>query len=154
MKETEAEVRLVDIGELEGATAINRRAARRAVGKSVHLDMSVRLVPEVERNMLSLVVKSSYVYAGEVYRERLMTCSVYANFEVKDLAAHIKRHGENAVVDSQLMMLMLSVAVGALRGVVAVRTKGTLLESRPLPIINISALMYRLHYGEEPQNLF
>ncbi|MBP3590312.1 MAG: hypothetical protein J6J61_07030, partial [Muribaculaceae bacterium] len=73
---------------------------------------------------------------------------------VKDLKENIERHGENAVVDSQLMMLMLGVAVGALRGIVAVRTKGTLLESRPLPIINISALMYRLHYGEEPQNLF
>lgn len=154
MKETEAEVRLVDIGELQGATAINRRAARRAVGKPVHLDMSVRLVPDVGHEMLSLIVKCSYVFCGEAYRERLMTCSVYSNFQVKDLAAHIERHGENAIVDTQLMMLMLSVAVGALRGIVAVRTKGTLLESRPLPIINISALMYRLHYGEEPQNLF
>ena len=43
---------------------------------------------------------------------------------------------------------------GALRGIIAVRTAGPTLANRPLPIIDLTALMYRLHYGSAPEAVF
>lgn len=154
MKDTEIELTLVSVAEIKSATAINKRAARRFRGKPVNLDMSVRVVPQVEKSRISLIVTCSYIYKGTILSERLLTCSVLATFEVKDLLEHIHRSGEEVVVGSRLMMLMLNVAVGALRGIVAVRTEGTALSGRPLPIVDLSALMYRLHYGTPPDRVF
>ena len=42
---------------------------------------------------------------------------------------------------------MLGMAVGALRGVIAVRTADTPLRFRPLPIIDLTALMYRMQFA-------
>lgn len=42
------------------------------------------------------------------------------------------------------MTNMLGIAVGALRGIVSVRTTDTPLHRRPLPIIDLNVLMQRL----------
>lgn len=147
MTESSIEYRLLAVKEIPEGTAINRRSARRFAGKPISLDLAVRLVPEVEKSMVSLVVTCSYIYKGVLRRERLLTCSALATFEVPELKKHIERNGENVVVDSPLLMAMLGVAVGALRGIVAVRTAGTALSGSPLPIVDLTALMYRLRYG-------
>ena len=143
---------LLSVREIEGATAINRRALRRLGHNPVNVDMNVRVVPDLDRSLVSLVVTCSYVAVLGLIRTRVLSCSVVTVFEVEDLASHVTMEGEEAIVGGQLMSTMLGIAVGALRGVVAVRTADTPLRFRPLPVIDLTALMYRLNYGNRPSS--
>ena len=138
----------ISVSEVPGATVINRSALRRLGHETVSVDMNVRVIPDVQHNMISLVVSCSYIAPIGLVRQRLLVSSVIATFEIEDLAENIVMHGSEVVVAGKLMMTMLGIAVGALRGIVAVHTKGTALRHRPLPIIDLTALMARLNYGK------
>lgn len=148
MEENQVNITLVSVSEVPESTVLNRSALRRMGHEPINVDMNVRVVPDLERGMISLVVSCSYIALLSMVRQRVLTSSVVATFEVGDLKSHIIQRGQEVVVAAKLMETMLGIAVGALRGVVAVRTAGTPLRHRPLPIINLTALMYRLNYGK------
>ena len=151
MEESQVKMRLVSVNEVPDSTVINRRALRRIGNQTVNVDMNVRVVPDLNRSLISLVVSCSYIAVVDFIRTRVLVSSVIATFEIEDLCEHIVTQGEEVIVAGQLMMTMLSISVGALRGVVAVRTADTRLRNTPLPIIDLTALMYRLHYGKTPE---
>lgn len=148
MKDSKVNVSLVSVSEVPRATVINRSALRRLGHETVSVDMNVRVIPDIPRNLISLVVSCSYIAPIGLVRQRLLVSSVIATFEIDDLASNIISRGNDVVVDGPLMMTMLGIAVGALRGIVAVHTQGTVLRHRPLPIIDLDALMARLNYGK------
>ena len=151
MEETEFNITLLSVGEVEGASVVNRRASLKAYGKPVHVDMTVRVVPDLDKSTVSLVVTASYIVQGKFVRERVLTCSAFATFQIENLRQHVEINGEDIIVGGHLMMMMLGITVGALRGIISVRIAGTPLSNRPLPIIDLTALMYRLRYGSSPQ---
>jgi len=148
MEENHINISLRSVNELAGATVVNRRALRRLRGEKVSVDLNVRVVPDVGHSVLSLVVTCSYIAVIGYIRTRLLVCSVVACFEIKELDRYVEFHGEDVVVAAPVMKQMLGISVGALRGIVAVRTQGTLLARTPLPIIDLTALLYRLNYGK------
>lgn len=148
MKETEVKMTLVSVNEVPGATVINRSALRRLHGETVSVDMNVRMVPDIKRNLISLVVSCSYIAPIGLIRQRLLVSSVITSFEIENLKDNIVMHGNEVVVAGNLMMTMLSISVGALRGIVSVHTQSTPLRHSPLPIIDLTALMARLNYGK------
>ncbi len=150
MKDTDVKITLQSIGEVRGASVINRRSAARAAGKDVQVDMAVRVVPDLSHSTVSLVVTVSYISQSKYLRERLLTCSAFATFMIENLREYVVINGDDVIVGGNLMMTMLGIAVGALRGIVSVRIAGTPLSNRPLPIIDLTALMYRLSYGSAP----
>lgn len=111
------------------------------------VDMNVRAIPDLNHSMVTLVVTCSYIAVIGLLRTRLLTCSAVTTFEVENLRKHIETQGEDVVLGGKLMTLMLGIAVGALRGIVAYRTADTPLRNTPLPILDLNALMYRLRYG-------
>lgn len=135
---------LIDLGEVDGASAINRRALRRLTREAISVDMNVKVVPDIERSLLSVLVSCSYRAVIGLIRERLLVCTAVATFEVEGLASLIEENGQEKILPTPLMMNMLGIAVGALRGIVAVRTADTPLRRRPLPIIDLDTLMRRL----------
>lgn len=147
MKEEQVNVSLISVSEVKGATVLNRSALRRLGCKPVDVDMNVRVIPDLERSLVSLVVSCTYVGVVNLIRTRLMTCSVICTFEIENLATHIVMNGPELVLAAPLMTTMLGISVGSLRGVVATRTADSPLRYRPLPIIDLKALLYRLQYG-------
>lgn len=144
MKDKDIAMTLIDLGEVDGASAINRRALRRLTREPISVDMNVKVVPDTDRSLLSILVSCSYRAVIGLIRERLLVCTAVATFEVENLASHIEENGQEKLLPTPLMMNMLGIAVGALRGIVAVRTAGTPLRRRPMPIIDLNTLMRRL----------
>ena len=144
MRDKDIAMTLIDIGEVDGASAINRRALRRLTREAISVDMNVKVVPDIERSLLSVLVSCSYRAVIGLIRERLLVCTAVATFEVEGLASLIEENGQEKILPTPLMMNMLGIAVGALRGIVAVRTADTPLRRRPLPIIDLDTLRRRL----------
>ncbi len=82
MKDTDIQISLAAVGELEGGTALNRRALRRLTKQPIVVDMSVKAIPDLKRSLITLVVSCSYRAVIGFIRERLMVCSAVATFEV------------------------------------------------------------------------
>ncbi|MBD5182195.1 MAG: hypothetical protein HDS99_00185 [Bacteroidales bacterium] len=150
MANNSVNISLLSCVEIEGATVINRRALRRLGAAPVTVDMNVRLLPDMERNLISLVVGCTYVAVIGLIRTHVFTCTSLTTFEVENLKEQVEQRGEDQIIGGKLMMTMLGIAVGALRGMVAVRTADTPLRHTPLPMIDLTSLMYRLHYGNRP----
>lgn len=147
MEETEITLSLVSVSEVRGATAINRTAIRRLGRNHISVDLNVRAVPDLDRSLLSLVVTCSYIANIGLIRTRVLSCSVISTFEIPGLKEILAVQGEDVILTGKVMRTMLNIAVGALRGVIAVRTADTALRFRPLPVIDLNALMYRLQFG-------
>ena len=104
---------LIDLGEVDGASAINRRALRRLTREPISVDMNVKVVPDTDRSLLSILVSCSYRAVIGLIRERLLVCTAVATFEVENLASHIEENGQEKLLPTPLMMNMLGIAVGA-----------------------------------------
>lgn len=119
-------------------------------------DISVDLKASVDEDMasdrLSLRLGVVYTYMRSMVRRPLLDYNVEAVFEIPALGEHVSfsPSRERLDIPPSLMTLMLSVAVGALRGMIAQKTVGTPLEDRPLPLVNITWLVSRLIYGDRP----
>lgn len=144
MTESNIHITLQEIGEVVGATAINRRALRRLTHETVSVDMTVKVVPDMARSTLSVLVSCSYRAIIGLIRERLFVSTAFAKFEVENLAACIDKYGHEKLLPTDLMLNMLGITVGALRGIVSVRLSDTALRNRPLPIIDLHSLLNRL----------
>lgn len=147
MEDSELKITLLSVNELPDSTVINRRLLRRMGSDPVSVDMNVRMLPDVERSVISLVVTCTYIGVVGMIRTRLMTSSVIATFEIEKLVSPASGDSGELTVGAGLMKTMLSITVGALRGIVAVRTADTPLCNTPLPVIDLNALLYRLNYG-------
>jgi len=150
MKDNEMNLQLYSLNEVTDATAVNRRALRRLNPASpVNVDMKVKVLPDIDSERISIVVTCSYTADIYLIRTHLAVCSVVATFEVEDLKSYIEYPDGPAgamKVATPLMSMMLGIAVGALRGIMAVRLAGTPLSKHPMPIISMAALIERLSY--------
>ena len=150
MDNVQPKITILSVNEVPDSTAINRSALRRLGNQTVNVDINVRVVPNIEKSLVSIVVSCSYLAQIGFLRYRVLVSSVVANFGIENLAKVVIPKGDEYVIPSDIMLTMLGVAVGALRGVVAVRTQGTKLRNSPLPLIDLNTLMFRLHYGQTP----
>lgn len=148
--ENDQKITILSVNEVPDSTVINRAALRRMGNQTVNVDINVREVPNIEKSIVSVVVSCSYLAQIGFLRYRILVSSVVVNFGIENLGRIVIQKGGEKVIPSDLMLKMLGVAVGALRGVVAVRTQGTKLRNSPLPMIDLKALLYRLHYGQTP----
>ena len=81
--------------------------------------------------------------------ERLLQYTVAAVFGFDNCEGHVSVDGDSCLINTSTMLLMLSVTIGSLRGLLALRTAGTFLKSYLPPIINISELISRIAYGND-----
>lgn len=70
------------------------------------------------------------------------SCAVLLTYTVDNINEFVTKESENKLnIRDHLMLNMLNPAYGTLRGLMYARFAGTVLEHRPLPLINIQDLM-------------
>lgn len=94
-----------------------------------------RILPDIENNIISVVFGVQYFYEDE----KVLDCIYKFSFEVIDLSRYVIVDGDNITIN-YLMPHFLSVIVGTMRGILVVRTAGTLFAKYPLPIFDVNML--------------
>lgn len=70
------------------------------------------------------------------------SCAVVLTYMVENIGNFVTRESDDRLtIRDQLMLNMLNPAYGTLRGVMYARFAGTLLERRPLPLVDINDLV-------------
>lgn len=143
--EEDIEIQLTRIAEVGDLSHISKRAIRHFGSASAKASLSARLIPAVEADSLSLLLSVSFRNTATEDHPVLLQETVLAEFSVGDIASHIDLDSECIRVPRHMLTLMLSITLGALRGMVALRTAGTPLASCPIPIMDITDIAARIH---------
>lgn len=127
--------------ELPDATSISRWEIMRYSGGEISVTLKSKFAgKDADSNVVTLMLGVVYSYMKGMMLHRLLRYSIAVDFELSDAGAF--SIGDTGMdIPPRLMTLMYSSAIGAMRGMLALRTAGTFLKDYPLPLINISALV-------------
>ena len=153
VKDLQMDIRLTKVQEVTSLTRLYRwemlRMASASSQVKVGLKAKIDLLPK--EGVIKLILTAYYTRARGMVRRPLLDFAVATEFEVDNFDRHLAHAlDRDRMVDlpPSVLTLMLGVSIGALRGMIAQRTKGTPLESSPLPLINITSLVSRLIYAD------
>ncbi|MEE1207094.1 MAG: hypothetical protein UHP27_02860 [Muribaculaceae bacterium] len=138
--DAEIEVSLIDIAEDAAQSLLNRRAIRRYRGSRVSVNLHARLMPETPSDRLGISVTVDYRNEDDLFRTLLLSYTVTARFRIAHLSSAVTFDGSSLAIPHHLLTLMLGTTVGALRGMLVLRTAGTPLADYPLPLLNVADL--------------
>lgn len=101
-------------------------------GSELQIGFKNDLFPNVEQNTFTIHFGVQYSLNGDVILE-----SVYGfEFEVKNLSEFVSTDEQGKITVEGVLPHMVSVALGTMRGVLAVRTVGTDINKYPIPIMD------------------
>ena len=132
-------MRLVSVSEVSFMMSPNK-VGENVNPEAIQIGFSSQIIPEVDNEMFGLVFGIRYEFESEVVLESLYKFV----FEVKELKKFIEFKDDGSITVNHLMPHFLSVAVGTLRGILVVKTAGTVFSKLPLPMIDINQLYYSL----------
>ena len=113
-------------------------------GHPIHVGLCIGLSPDLERDRLELNLGIHYHVFDDCIETELLHYGAAFLFDIERLPFYLELHREKIAVDPELLSLLLSIAVGSIRGMLALRTSHTLLNDYPLPVVNITTMMASL----------
>lgn len=116
-------------------------------GGKVNVGLSARFDMSRESAIATVVVGVHYTTLRSQVVRKLMDYTIKARFEVSELSGMVDIEYGDILIPPGLLHLMLSVSIGALRGMVALRTANTFLANFPLPLMDLSEVMAHMDMG-------
>ncbi|MBD5254582.1 MAG: hypothetical protein HDS53_00680 [Barnesiella sp.] len=150
------DMRLINLHEVASQTRMYRWEFLRYDGSDVDVELSTRLNRDPKRGTIRLRLGAHYTTYRSQIRRRLLDYVIDAEYEIHDVRGVIEASPTELVITPGLMRLMLSISIGALRGMIALRTNHTFLKHFPLPVYDLDELIstidaagYELAYNPE-----
>lgn len=141
MKQEELDIRLVELRENKQLTQMHRWEFVRYEGTPVDVEISTGFRKSRSKKLVVLELGAHYTTVRGQIRRRMLDYVIDAEFEINDMNGVIESDREELVLTTDVLRLMLSIAIGALRGMIALRTSGTFLVHYPLPVYDLDKLV-------------
>lgn len=141
MKQEELDIRLVSLRESKENTKLHRWEFMRYEGGTVDVELSTGFRINRRHHTVTLILGAHYTTLRSQIVRRLLDYVVEAEFEVSDLESVIEEESGEVLLTTDMLAMMLSVGVGAMRGMIALRTANTFLVHYPLPVYNVGMLI-------------
>lgn len=142
--ETPIDIQVSSVRELRRLCEVHRWELLIFDNSPVDIEISVDFVRTPDRS-LRLQIGAHYTYLRAQVMRPLLDYVTEVVFRIPDLddIADITDSGE-MLIDPEALAMMMGIGLGALRGMVALRTEGSALEKRPIPIMSIAELITQL----------
>lgn len=98
---------------------------------SFEQSVNLRIIPVV--NQLEIIY-STIVFSDEQKNKKLGEITAIGEFEILNLDE--LKQGENAVVPTELLAMYVGIMIATVRGMLIVKSAGTILERAIIPILN------------------
>lgn len=118
-----------------------------------NIDWMIGFRPVVHdhESRISVEVRSAAI--NMVTNLEVASCAVLLTYNVENLREFVVKESESKLtIRDHLMLNMLNPAYGTLRGVMYARFAGTLLERRPLPLIDVQDLVKSAKRNDSSDN--
>lgn len=144
MKDIELNIRIAEVAEIP-PSHLNRWELLRYSGEKLTLTLTSQFGVNAADRQVQLRIRARYSYVRGMVMRPLASVGCSVTVDIDPFPAELA--GANAQLPPRLMTIMYSTAVGALRGMIAMRVAGTALSACPLPLVNISELVSNHLYG-------
>lgn len=136
----------VRIREIRSASPLSRLALLRYSGEGVTVRLSAAFSrPDAVPHRVSLRLGARYTVIHRMMERTLLDYEIEVVFALTDeTVCDLDVDNDFVTLEPWMARLMLSVGIGALRGMLAVRTAGTMLTHFPLPLMSLDALIEAL----------
>lgn len=137
MEETRKEIqmRLLSVDEVRFLMSLDKLGDK-PNPDTIQIGFSSNVDVDINNNRFTLIFGIRYVVEEDV----ILECIYKFSFDVVDLAEYISYDEDKTMSIQHLMPHFLNVAVGTMRGILVVKTAGTVLSTLPLPMIDINEL--------------
>ena len=143
------DIRLLELREAKSDSVLHRWEVVRYNGSPVDVELSNDVTYERATHTVTLHLGVHYTTLRSQIRRRLLDYAIEARFQlISDGALEID--DDEVVISTELLRLMLSIGIGALRGMISLRTAGTFLVHYPLPIYNMDRLIQNIVMAGDP----
>ncbi|MCM1348546.1 MAG: hypothetical protein NC338_03970 [Firmicutes bacterium] len=139
MRAPELDIKLIRLDEDKERIHFHRWEILRYDGTPVDVNLFTDFSYRAGQHIVRLSLAARYTTVRELMSRRLLDYGITADFEL--IGSDVETSSEEIVVNSDLVRLMIGVGLGALRGMVALRTSHTFLAHYPLPVYNVDTLM-------------
>lgn len=131
----EIQMRLLSVDEVRFLMSLEKLGDK-PNPDTIQIGFSSNVDVDIKNNRFALIFGIRYVVKEDV----ILECIYKFSFDVVDLAKYISYDENKTMSIKYLMPHFLNVAVGTMRGILVVRTAGTVLSTLPLPMIDIDEL--------------
>ena len=144
------EISLVRIVEDAESSSLDKRMMSRYAGGriKVGLGASLQVTPSPDHSMplqLDLTVTIDYSDTRMMLPRKLLSYTVVSSFVLGgEGVGAIQVEGGTLRLPHHVLTMMLNITIGAMRGMLALRTAGTPLADYPLPMLNVANLALTL----------
>lgn len=150
VKDTEYNIRIAKVRELAAANSLSRWEMLRYAENGISVSLKSRFIPMPEKGQVALIMGTCYHATRKMLRHQLLCYNIEVVFDIDPFPDNLEEDADFGIMlHPRLMTLMYGAAVGALRGMLALRVENTFLKNYPLPLINISALVSERLYGSK-----
>jgi len=149
-KNKEVNIQLLKVIEIESFLnfdALNSIKDFNVDHMELEIEMNIDVREEVDQVILAMMIK--YYYPSENTKVELLILKTSNVFQVVDVKEFFSKYTTNVVDKFGILPNLLSVALGTLRGIIVVRTVGTILENHPLPMLNPVELCRNLEKNQK-----
>ena len=106
------------------------------IGKEIiPVKFVVNIYPDVKRDYFKLITGVRYI------GQELLFYRIAVVYKIEKLGDFVKLENSQVTVDTRLLALLLSISIGSMRGMLALRTQNTVFKNYPLPLINVSEIL-------------
>lgn len=141
VKASEVHITINGIRELKARNVYHRWVSLRHTGLPVWVSISADFSANRSKNVCVMTLGAHYRTLRSQIMRDLLDYFIEVTFDVDDLGTLIDEADGEMLVPKGLLSLMLGIGIGALRGMLALRTSGTFLVHYPLPIISIADMI-------------
>ena len=82
-----------------------------------------------------------YIRRRNFIGQELLFYRIAVVYKIEKLRDFVKLENSQVIVDTRLLALLLSISIGSMRGMLALRTQNTVFKNYPLPLINVSEIL-------------
>ena len=130
------QMRLANISEVSFSMFPEKYNAQSGTS-NLQIGFSCEIDPLMDSEEISFVFGTQLVQDSQI----LLESKYRFVFDVLDLKSYINIDENNHIQIKHLMPHFMSVAVGTMRGIIVVKTAGTVLSAFPIPMVNIETLL-------------
>lgn len=154
VKTQDFDIRITGAHEIRSATRMSRWEMIRHEPSPVDVTLKARFALR-GKDRLVFQLEARYTGVRALVRRELLNYAFETVFDIAGLETLVELDGDEVLLPRDLLVTVLNISIGAMRGAIAVRTAGTFLANYPLPLFDLRSIVGNIEEApREARNRF
>ncbi len=131
------EIHLIHIEEKSFKLDLSEDTNSACLKENLKINIGYSISPDITNNTIVLEVAAKYVCINNT----ILDYTASLTFRLENMSSIIEISDNKIIEKATIIPTLLNVAIGTLRGMLAIKTVGTILKDYPIPLINVNSIL-------------